>query len=544
MQLNRKLPMVDATRFSMVPRSDVPRSTFQTQHTLKTTFDVDYLVPIYVDEVLPGDVHSGDVTFFARLATPLFPIMDNICIETFFFFVPNRIIWANWKKFMGEQTHPSDSIDYTVPYIQSEVAGFPIMSVFDYMGCPTSGQVSITDWVRVNALPLRAYNSIFNEWFRDENLVSNVASPTTDGPDAHTLYTLKKRAKKHDYFTSCLPWPVKGGIEVPLPIGTSAPVVSDGGNVLWGQNLTPGLEGVLTVDAASANRMLFGVTAGGPPLQGGAINILDAHLEADLSQAVGATLNSMRLAITTQQLLERDARGGTRYTELLRSHFGVVPEDSRLQRPEYIGGGKSYVKTQAIPQTSASAYGGTASTPMGSLAGTITASDGHPFRYMAKEHGYIIGLVNVSGDVTYQQGLHKLWSRSTRYDFYGPAFATLGEQAVLKKEIYVNGDIAGNDDVVFGYQERWAEYRHRPSRITGLFRSTSTGNIDEWHLAEQFAGPGPALNETFITQKTPIDRVLAAGATAAGVQILWDSVFNVRSTRALPTHSVPGLTRF
>ncbi|AYP28784.1 MAG: major capsid protein [Microviridae sp.] len=543
MKINRKLPLVDATRFSMIPRGDVPRSTFQTQHTVKSTFDADLLVPVYVDEVLPGDVHRGDMTFFARLQTPIFPIMDNLCVESFFFFVPSRLVWTNWRRFMGEQANPSDTIDFLVPQIVSPLGGFAVGSLYDYFGLPTAGQVQAGVTVSVNALPIRAYNLIFNEWFRDENVQGSQTVLVDDGPDNPTNYFLMRRNKRHDYFTSCLPWPLKGGQEVGLPLAGSAPVVPDttannGGPMFkeFGLGLS---QSIYTSTAVAYSPLTWGPSAADAGVDQLVWDV--SGLKADLSQAVGASINATRLALATQHLLEKDARGGTRYTELLRNHFGVVPEDSRLQRPEYIGGGKSYLKTQAIPQTSASAYGGTASTPLGSLGATILGSDGHPFRYMAKEHGYIIGLVNITGDVTYQQGLHKMWKRSTRYDFYWPAFANLGEQAVLTEEIYADG--SSTDDEVFGYQERWAEYRHRPSRITGLFRSRSTGNIDQWHLSEEF-GNRPLLNVQFINQNTPLARVLAAGDLANGQQVLWDSVFNISSTRALPTHSVPGLVRF
>lgn len=543
-----KMPMVDPSHFAMVPRSDVPRSTIQTEHTHKTTFDVGKLYPIYCDEVLPGDVHDGNLTIFARVNNLLFPLMDNLEVETFFFFVPNRILWSNWVKMMGQQDDVGASIAYTVPQVASAVGGFPVGSIYDYFGLPTVGQVHVAHDVSVNVLPLRGYNKIITEWFRDENIQGAPVINTGDGPDAVGNYAITQRNKKHDYFTSCLPWPLKGGVEVPMPISGSATVktsITDlftgaqaGARFLDTTGATPSADRMLATGAGgNANKMVVSTTTN----PGGTIQLYPSNLYADLSTATGATINAMRLSVATQQFLEKDARGGTRYTELLRNHFGVTPEDSRLQRPEYIGGGRTPVQTQAIPQTSATGLtGGT--TPVGALTGQAVVAGQHRFKYHATEHGYIIGLVNVCADVTYQQGLHKMWSRLTRFDFYWPTFAHLGEQAVKLQEIFCTGNPA-NDDVVFGYQERWAEYRYRPSRITGLFKSTSAGNIDEWHLSEQFI-TAPALNAVFIQQSIPMTRILAAGAAANGMQILFDSVFSIKSTRPLPVYSVPGLLRF
>ena len=542
-----KMPTTNADHFAMVPRSDVPRSTFATIHTHKTTFGSGYLIPIHVDEVLPGDVHQGEMTIFARVSNLLFPLMDNMCLESFFFFVPARLLWTNWKKFMGEQANPADSIAFTIPQQVSPVAGFPAASIYDYFGLPTVGQVAGGATVSVNALPLRAYMLIWNEWFRDENLQTSWVISTGDGPD--TGYALLRRNKKHDYFTSCLPWPLKGGVDISLPMGGQATVKTNATDLLTGaQNpmrillaaagANPTAQAAYTAGlAGSVNNFSMSTTVSAA----GQVGAYPSNLYADLSTATGATINAMRLAVSTQQFLEKDARGGTRYTELLKNHFGVEPEDARLQRPEYIGGGKSDIHTSAIPQTSATGLtGGT--TVQGALVAQGVTAGQHRFSYHATEHGYIIGLVHVAAELTYQQGLHKMWSRSTRFDFYWPTFANLGEQAVLNEEIFCVGTPA-QDNAVFGYQERWAEYRYRPSRITGMFRSTTALNIDKWHLSQQFVGL-PTLNTTFIQDTPPLQRALAAGALADNMQILFDSVFHIRCTRPIPTYSVPGLTRF
>lgn len=528
----------------MIPRADIPRSTFVTTHSYKTTFDMDYLIPIYVDECLPGDSFAGHLTVFARLNVLLFPLMDRVELETFFFFVPNRILWSNWVKLQGERLSPTDSISFTVPQVVSPAGGFVVGSPHDYMGLPTVGQVATGATVSVNALPLRAYNLIYNQWFRDENLQNSNIINTGDGPDTYSDYVLWKRNKKHDYFTGALPWPLKGGIDVTLPLSGTAnilglafdPAVSPiagtpGGFKETGGGVASGWTAYEQISGSTIAMRISGTGTGNSPV-----------VTADLSTATGASINALRLAIQTQRLLERDARGGTRYTEILQSHFGVFPQDGRLQRPEYIGGGKSDFQTQAIPQTSATGLTG-GSTPTGSLAAQSLINDHHSFSYHAPEHGYIIGLCNVRGELTYQQGLHRMWTRLTRYDFYMPVFAHLGEQAIRNDEIYcrgTGGTSDGLDAATFGYQERWAEYRYHPSRVTGLMRSTSTGNVDEWHLAEQFSSR-PALNSTFIQTNTPASRVLAAGASANGQQIIFDSVFKIKRTRPMPMFSVPGM---
>jgi hypothetical protein len=523
---------VSAHQFAMTPRPDIPRAVFNMDHTHKTTFDAGWLIPVLIEEVLPGDRFNVSMTAFARLATPIFPVMDNLHLDSFFFFVPNRLVWTNWVKFMGEQDNPADSISYVVPTmpIGSSTA---VGSLADYMGIPVIGQ--LTNIISVNALPFRAYNLIYNEWFRDQNLINSAVVDVDDGPDVLSDYVLRRRGKRPDYFTTCLPWPQKGGTAVSLPLGTTAPIKSDGTTFTM-RSATGGMTPLQAL--AGANSPVITTSAsGGGQLNWGASGASTTGLYADLSTATAATINQLRQAFQIQRLLERDARGGTRYTEIVKSHFGVNSPDSRLQRPEYLGGGSVPMVLTPIAQQSATGVTG-GSTPLGNLAaiGTTVARNGFSASFV--EHGYVIGLVSVRADLTYQQGLRKHWSRSTRYDYYFPAFAMLGEQAVATREIYCTG--TATDSTVFGYQERWSEYRHSPNRISGLFRSTSAGTLDPWHLAQRFTA-APVLNTAFIEDTPPLSRVLAVGAGANGAQIIFDSVFNIKAARPLPLFSVPGM---
>ena len=525
----------DIHNFSMSPRADIPRSTFRREWAHKTTFDAGYLIPIYCDEVLPGDTFKMNASIFCRMATPIYPLMDNLYLDTFFFYVPNRLLWTNWVKMMGEQATPGDSISYTTPQVVSAASGFPVGSLFDYFGLPTVGQTTAGQTVSVSAFWSRAYNLIYNTWFRDENLQNPAIVDLGDGPDNVANYVLKRRGKRFDYFTGCLPWPQKSATAVQLPLGTSAPVTA--ATTTTGQRLD-------YLNSAGARTALDPTTT--VLLSGGAASLPSFPLYADLSTATAATINQLRLAFQTQKLLERDARGGTRYTEITRSHFGVISPDARLQRPEYLGGSSQRINISPTAQTSGTSASGT-TTPNGTLAGiaTVVSTDN---RWMQSftEHGVILGLASIRADLTYQQGIPRMFNRTTRYSYYMPVFAAIGEQAVLNKEIYsvgsaTGGITAGDQDMAtFGYQEAWAEYRYKPSQITGLFRSTASGTIDGWHASQKFTAL-PALNDTFISDTPPISRIVAVGASANGQQFLFDSLFTQDVTRQMPMYSVPGL---
>ncbi|QCQ85042.1 major capsid protein [Blackfly microvirus SF02] len=540
---------VSAHNFAMVPRNDVPRSSFLMEKKYMTTFDASALIPIFVEEVLPGDTFNVQATLFARLSTPILPIMDNLILESFFFFVPNRLTWSNWKKFMGEQDAPGDSISFQIPQTVCPVGGWTIGSIADYMGLPTVGQVGGANTVTHSCLPMRAYALIYNAWFRDENLCAPYGVSTGDGPDVPAAWgNPTPRGKRFDYFTSCLPF-VQKGVAVQIPVSGNATVKTSAAELITG--------------GGPYSPMALRTSGGGVPLTGGfnmrsaggagggmnestvanatgANSVIPTNLYADLTTGTIGTINQLRQSVAIQQLLERDARGGTRYTEILQSQFGVTPQDARLQRPEYLGGGSTPVNISEIPQTSATGLTG-ATTPLGSLAakGTLVGH-GHGFTSSFAEHGYVLGIIAVRADLTYQQGLRRHWSRLTRYDFYTPVFANLGEQSVLNKEIFCDG--GANDALVFGYLPRWDEYRFNPSEITGLFRSTAAATIDIWHLAQKFAAV-PTLNTTFIQEAVPLSRVLAVGAAANGKQFILDAFFRIKAARPLPMYSNPGLDR-
>lgn len=569
----RKKIRVRGHRFSDAPAMYMKRTKFDRSHVYKTTFNSGKLIPVFVDEILPGDTTRMSVNYFARLATPVKPIMDNIYLDWFFFFVPNRLVWEHWQNFCFEQEDPDDSTDYVIPTVAAtgNSDNAYIGSLWDYFGLPvnTSGNLS-----GINALPFRGVYLIWNEWFRDENLQKSVKiqkgdtnevlnsaraseQPSwvfTSGTSIVPGLACPPRGKRHDYFTSALPWTQKGpGVSIGLagtatlvdPSPVSGYFVQQSDNRLGAAQLSESggvhetVVGNGTLSYTSGGYSL--AIAGHAASSSGYTTVtaqpgsswLSKDSYADLDSSSIFTINSLRTAFQMQKFYERLARGGSRYTEVLRSFFGVVSPDARLQRPEFLGSFTKMVNVNPIAQTSAT----DSTSPQGNLSAYgVTAAKFHGFTKSFVEHGYIFGFVCARADLTYQQGINKMWLRSTVYDFYWPTFAHLGEQAIELREIYAQGSEA--DTTVFGYQERYAEYRYKPSQITGKFRSSVTGGtLDKWHLS-QFFKNAPALNEEFIVENPPIERIIAVPSEP---EFLLDIGFRYTTVRPMPMFGTPGL---
>lgn len=530
MAKDMKMPSVMGAQhsFARVPQATIPRSQFDRSHGHKTNFDANVLVPIYLDEALPGDTFQLRMSGFARLQPTVTPIMDNLYLDTFFFAVPMRLLWNNWEKFNGAQTDPGDSTSYTIPQQTPPSAGYTSGHLEDHFGLPVDVATTTTSWTH-SALPRRAYEFIYDEWFRDENLVDSTTwgQARGDGPDSTSAggTDLRKRGKRHDYFTSCLPWLQKG---TALSLSDTFAVVPETGG-----NQIPKFKG-----AAAGNAPLQAKTASATPdirasAGTGSFTTNESLIWDDPQLEVEPTftINEMRQAFQLQKLLERDARGGTRYTEVIKAHFGVTSPDYRMQRPEYLGGGSTPIMIASSAQTSEDG-----TTPQANLAGIGTAmAMGHGFVKSFTEHCILIGIANVRADLTYFQGIERFWSRSTRYDFYWPALAQIGEQSVLNKEIYLNDD--SSDASVFGYVPRYEEYRYKPSRVTNLMRPGVTGTLEIWNLTEEF-GSRPTLNQTFIEEATPLDRCVA---TPSEPHFNCDFWFDLKCARPMPVFGVPGM---
>lgn len=548
------------SHFAVNPtRIDMSRSRFDRSSSYKTTFNVGQIIPFYVDEVLPGDTFSIDTSKVVRMQTLLTPVMDDIFLDTYYFFVPNRLTWSHWKQFMGENTESAwiPSVEYEVPQLTAPEGGWNIGTIADYMGIPTG-----VSGLSVSALPFRAYALIMNEWFRDENLSDPLNIPVTDatvqGVNTGTFVTDVAKgglpytaAKYHDYFTSALPAPQKGpDVTIPVaeaatayvyPADTLNPNLQERFNTLrWSDSQGNPVTGAAQYDS------YIGISSGGYTFDrnlssslgtGSVKQMMPANLVADFSgTSQAATINQLRLAFQIQKLYERDARGGTRYIEILKSHFGVTSPDARLQRPEYLGGNRIPININQVVQSSSTDASGT---PQGNTAAYSLTSDNHSdFTKSFVEHGFLIGVMVARYRHTYQQGLERFWSRKDRFDYYFPVFANIGEQAIKNKEIYAQGTV--KDDEVFGYQEAWADYRYRPNRVTGEMRSSAPQSLDVWHLGDDYESL-PSLSDSWIREDSKtVNRVLAVSDNVSA-QLFCDIYVRNLCTRPMPLYSIPGL---
>lgn len=524
------------SHFALLPQNKMQRSKFEIETTHKTTFNAADLIPFYVDmDVLPGDTFKIELSTLIRMTTPMKPVMDNCYADIYFFFIPNRLVWKHWKEFNGENKNGAwtQTTEYVIPQFTTPTGGAKTGTLMDYMGIPIN-----VAGIKFSKLPIRAYILTWNEWFRDQNVTAPLTDEVDD-TDSTADNTLSihgglpcKVYKYHDYFTSALPEPQKG-TAITTPLGITAPVVTNSKTVNANINgtqasmaVTPGPSGTIAnvVANASVGQSSFAFKFGN-----------ESGLFTDLTQATAATINALRLAFATQRILEKDARGGTRYTEIVRQHFGVTSPDARQQRPEYLGGKRIPINMNQVIQNSETSE----QSPLGDTgAMSITGDQQNAFTYSSTEHGIILGLICVRQDHTYQQGLFKGWSRRRRLDFYWPALANIGEQPILNKELYAQGNT--EDDEVFGYQEAWAEYRYKPARISGELRSTYSKPLDSWHYGDKYDDM-PVLSTEFL-QETPlyIDRTLVIQSSLQN-QFIADFYMKVTAVRPMPVYSVPGL---
>lgn len=560
-------------KFGVEPQVNIKRSIFNLSYGHKTTFNTGDLVPIMVQEILPGDTFNVETNYVIRTTTPIKPVMDVMYCDIYYFFVPNRLVWEHWEEFMGENKDGAwteDQTEYNIPGITLATDAVQQGSALDHMGVPINIKTTGDDALTINtlnALPVRGYGLIWNEYFRDENIIPPVKVPRDDTTKmyrkdsitnqsiANTGNGLFKVAKFHDYFTSALPGPQKGE---PVTIGIigNAPVLTGETdnlqqptnklnmkdlngqeslyNFLYYDNttITPGLKG--------AQSIVLGTAAAIETEPGHNMNdpmLVPTNLYADLSQATSININDLRMAFQIQRLLERDARGGTRYIEIIKSHFGVTSSDARMQRPEYLGGKRFPINMAQVLQTSSTDE----ESPQGNTSAfSLTGGTNKSFTKSFTEHGYIIGLACVRTIHSYQQGLNKLWSRKRRFDYYWPALANIGEQPIMNKEIYYQGGDGKVDNEVFGYMPAWTEYRKNQNIISGEMRSTAAQPLDIWHYGDKY-DTLPTLSEGWLEETTAnVDRTLAV-QSATSNQILADFYFKIKAARPMPTFSIPGL---
>lgn len=550
------------SHFALNPtRIDMSRSTFDRSSSVKTSFNVGDIVPFFLEEVLPGDTFNVRTSKVVRMQTLLTPMMDNVYLDSYYFFVPNRLVWNHWKEFNGENNESAwiPTTEYSVPQITAPSAGWSVGTLADYFGLPTG-----VGGLSVSALPFRAYALVMNEWFRDQNLQDPLVVPVDDatvvGVNSGNFVTDCAKgglpyiaAKYHDYFTSCLPSPQKGP-DVTLSVASQGnlPVVPfddvpesvwPSGNHMHLRKINNGADGHVVFQSFNNGNVVLGdnglgeISGNTVSVTPGAVAGISNLWAVNSGNAIIATINQLRMAFQIQKLYERDARGGTRYIEVLKSHFGVTSPDARLQRPEYLGGNRVPINVNQVIQQSGTGAG--ADTPQGTVVGMSQTTDSnHDFMKSFTEHGYIIGVMVARYDHTYQQGIERHWSRKTRFDYYWPVFANIGEQAVLNKEIFAQG--TAKDNEVFGYQEAWSDYRYKPNRVTGEMRSAYEQSLDVWHLADDYASL-PSLSDSWIREdKNTVDRVLAVKSNVSD-QLFADIYVSNRATRPMPMYSVPGL---